>query len=149
MKSTIIKPFEKLTANELYDILKLRNEVFVVEQQCIYQDCDDKDKISYHIFIKDNEKIVAYLRVFKKSTSQNEISIGRVVVNPKYRGKGLAKKIMNEAIKFTVDKLKIKDIRISAQAYLIDFYKDFGFTVISEEYLEDGIPHVEMLYSLK
>jgi len=141
-----IKPFKKLTLDELYDILKLRDEVFVVEQHCFYQDCDDIDKEAHHLFYEDNSKIISYLRIYKKYASKDEVSIGRVAVKQEFRGKGLAKELMNEAIKFIENNLNINNIEISAQSYLIDFYKNLGFIVISEEYLDAGIPHVDMLY---
>lgn len=142
-----IKSFKNLTIDELYDILKLRDEVFVVEQRCFYQDCDDIDKDAHHVFCEDDSKIVSYLRIYKKYPTKNEVSIGRVVVAKDYRSRGLAKKIMHEAIEFILETLKIPNILISAQSYLIDFYKDFGFTVVSEEYLDAEIPHVDMFYS--
>lgn len=144
---TYIKSFSELDIYELYEILRLRNEVFVVEQKCPYQDCDEKDKASYHVFIKQNDKIIAYLRVINKGISYNEISIGRVVVDKFHRGKGYARDNMRTAIEFIENKLKENTIRISAQHYLLDFYKSLGFIEVSEVYLEDGIPHIEMLYN--
>lgn len=141
-----IKEFDKLTTIELYEILKLRTEVFIVEQNCIYQDCDGKDQESYHVFIEEKDKIVAYLRILKKNISYNEISIGRVLIEISNRGRGLARKLILKAIDFIENELNEKEIRISAQEYLLDFYKSIGFDVVSETYLEDGIAHVEMLY---
>ncbi|SHK53367.1 GNAT family N-acetyltransferase [Tepidibacter formicigenes] len=141
-----IKKFEELNVEEIYEILKARNEVFVVEQECAYQDCDDKDKNAYHLFMKENDTISAYLRVLEKGISYDEISIGRVLVNKNYRKKGLARQMMLNAIDFIENKLNEKSIRISAQEYLINFYKSLGFEQVSDTYLEDDIPHVEMLY---
>ncbi len=141
-----IKKFNELTVNELYEILKIRAEVFVVEQNCIYQDLDSKDKASYHLFLEDSEEIAAYLRILPKGISYPEIAIGRVLTKASYRKKGLAKEIMKKAIDYITDSLEEKKIRISAQLYLLEFYKDLGFEPISDIYLEDGIEHIEMLY---
>ncbi|MCM1989465.1 GNAT family N-acetyltransferase [Oceanirhabdus seepicola] len=141
-----MKKFSDLTVEELYGILKLRNEVFVVEQECIYQDCDNKDKNAYHLFVEENSEIIAYLRILEKGISYDEISIGRVVVAKEQRKKGLARKIMMKAIDFIQEELNEYEIRISAQEYLIDFYKSLGFEEVSEVYLEDSLPHKEMLY---
>ena len=141
-----IKTFEDLTTEELYEILKLRNEVFVVEQNCFYQDCDDKDKKAHHLFCEDKGQIVSYLRIYGKNPAKDEFSIGRVAVKQDYRGKGLARKMMNQAIEFIKNDLKTKTISISAQSYLIDFYETFGFTVTSKEYFDAGILHVDMMY---
>ena len=141
-----IKKFSELCCEEIYDILKIRNEVFIVEQQCIYEDCDGKDKNSYHIFAKENEEILVYCRILEKGISYNEISIGRVLTNKNYRGGGLAKQMMQSAIEFIENNLNEKSIRISAQEYLLNFYECLGFVQVSDVYLEDGIPHVEMVY---
>jgi Predicted acyltransferase len=141
-----IKKFDELNINELYEILKIRNNVFIVEQECPYLDCDGKDKSSYHIFCEEDGEIGAYLRVIEKGISFNEISIGRVLVNDKYRGKSLARKCMKMAIDFIENELKENSIRIEAQEYLTKFYKSLGFKEVSDIFLEDGIPHVEMLY---
>jgi len=141
-----MKKFNELTGGELYGILKLRNEVFVVEQECIYQDCDNKDKKSFHLFAEENGEIIAYLRILEKGISYNEISIGRVVVSKEQRKKGLARKMMIKAMNFINEELNECEIRISAQEYLINFYKSLGFKAVSEVYLEDSLPHKEMLY---
>ncbi|QUH30898.1 GNAT family N-acetyltransferase [Vallitalea guaymasensis] len=143
-----IKHFAELNTEEIYEILKLRNQVFVVEQKCIYQDCDDKDKIAYHLLGIEDGKIVAYLRILQKGVSYNEISIGRVLTDIDYRGRGLAREIMIKAIYFIKNNLKEKEIKISAQKYLTDFYKSLGFVINSNVYLEDGIPHVEMICNM-
>ncbi|WP_026896147.1 GNAT family N-acetyltransferase [Clostridiisalibacter paucivorans] len=140
-----IKKFSELTVEELYNILKIRNEVFVVEQQCVYQDCDGKDQESYHLVAMDNERVIGYLRIPNKNVSYMEVSIGRVLVTADVRGKGIAKDIMANAIDFIINELKENKIRISAQSYLEEFYESLGFIKVSKEYLEDGIPHIEML----
>ena len=141
-----IKKFDELTGQEVYEILKIRSEVFVIEQTCIYEDCDDKDKKSYHLFGVDNGQIVAYSRILEKGVSYDEISIGRVLTAKRHRRKGLGKVMMLNAIEFIEKHLKEKVIRISAQQYLLNFYSNLGFVKVSEMYLEDDIPHLEMLY---
>ena len=141
----MIKKFKELTNTELYQILQLRNKVFVVEQNCIYQDADGKDLDAYHIFMKENDQIIAYTRVFKPEDYFEKASIGRVVVDPKYRGKLLGKEIMQKSMDFVFNELNTDEILISAQVYLQKFYEDLGFKKISDEYLEDGIPHIKML----
>ncbi|MBD7911292.1 MULTISPECIES: GNAT family N-acetyltransferase [Clostridium] len=141
-----LKKISELTIEELYKILKLRSEVFVVEQQCVYQDCDGKDESSYHLYLEDKGEIVAYLRILPRKISYEEMSIGRVVVKKSYRGQSVASEMLKKAIEFIEEKLNQMEIRISAQAHLINFYGSFGFKAVTEEYLEDGIPHIEMLY---
>lgn len=141
-----IKKFKELKVDEIYAILRIRNEVFVIEQRCIYQDCDEKDQSAYHLFCKKDGKIAAYLRILEKGVSYNEISIGRVLVDSKYRGQGLAREILLKAIDFIEKDLNEKEIKISAQEYLVNFYKSLGFVITSDVYLEDGIPHIEMIY---
>ena len=141
-----LKKFNELNTEELYKILGLRSEVFVVEQDCVYLDCDNKDFKSYHLFLKDNDEIVAYLRVLEKGVSYDEISIGRVLVKESYRGKGISREMMIKAIDFIESDLKEDTIKIQAQAYLVDFYSSLGFKAVSKEYLEDNIPHIDMIY---
>lgn len=141
-----IKKFSELENNELYQILELRCEVFVVEQNCAYNDVDNKDQDAYHLLLEDNKKIVAGLRILKKGISYDQISIGRVVVSKEHRGLGIAKDMMLKAIEFIENDLNEKEIKISAQAYLIEFYKSIGFVEVSQVYLEDDIPHIDMLY---
>ena len=142
---TVVKKFSELSIEELYQILRLRSEVFVVEQDCVYQDLDNKDQISVHIFIKDKNEIVAYTRIFKSGDYYKNPSIGRVVVSKKNRGKELGKKIMISSIDYIQENLKSDKIELSAQKYLDKFYKDLGFYKIGEDYLEDGIPHQRMI----
>lgn len=141
-----IKKFEELKTEELYEILKIRSTVFVIEQQCIYQDVDDRDKRAYHLFAMENGKVVTYLRILGKGISYSEVSIGRVLIDNNYRGRGLARELMLKAIDFIENDLKEEIIRISAQEYLINFYRSLGFKIVSDVYLEDDIPHIEMLY---
>ena len=144
-----IKKFNELSTEEIYEILKVRNQVFIVEQNCPYEDCDDKDKNAYHLFLSDEGKIVAYIRILHKGVSYDEVSIGRVLVNWEYRGKNFGRELMVKGIDFIESKLKENSIRISGQEYLREFYKSLGFKEVSEVYLEDDIPHIEMLYKSK
>ena len=140
-----LKTFEQLTNTELYNILKARTEVFVVEQNCPYLEVDGKDVQSYHLFKEENGEIIAYLRILPPGVSYEELSIGRVLVKKEHRGKKLAQQIMDQALQFIHNELKEKTIKIQAQAYLHNFYASFGFKVISETYLDDNIPHIDML----
>ena len=139
------KHFSELTTNELYDILQLRSEIFVVEQDCIYNDLDGHDKDAIHLFLKKDSEIIAYSRLLKPGSRFSDYSIGRVVVKQSERGTGLGIQMMEEAKRFILTQWKAEKIKISAQKYLRKFYEDLGFEVISEEYLEDGIPHFGML----
>ena len=142
---TVVKNFDELTNYELYEILKLRSEIFVVEQNCVYLDLDGVDLNAYHVYLKDGDEIVAYLRVIDKGLRLEEVSLGRVI--SKYRRKGLGTKIMLEGIKVAKEKYGAKKIKIGAQAYAVPFYESVGFKVLPNgEYIEDGIPHVYMLY---
>ncbi len=137
--------FQDLTLQELYDILALRQEVFVIEQNCIYRDLDDKDQHSTHLLGKVNDKLVMYLRVLPENLSYpNAISIGRVVSSPSARGKGYAKAAMAQTFLHYKQTGKTAPIIISAQLYLKEFYSSFGFNAVGEPYDEDGIPHIEM-----
>ena len=140
-----IKRFEALTTNELYAILRLRSEVFVVEQDCVYQDLDDKDKKARHVIGWYDNTIVAYTRIFDVKLYFNEASIGRVVVDQKYRSKGFGIDIMNASINAIKKYYNQTQIKISAQTYLIKFYNNLGFKEQGKPYLEDGIPHTEMI----
>ena len=141
-----IKTFEELNTSELYSILRLRSEIFVVEQNCVYQDLDNKDLSAYHLMAIDNNETVAYLRILPKGVSYKEISIGRFVVKKDYRRKNLGLELLSKGLNFIEENLKEKEVRISAQVYVKELYKKAGFIEASEEYLEDDIPHVEMLY---
>ena len=141
---TFIKNFQDLSNTEIYQILRLRSEVFVVEQECIYQDIDNKDKKAVHIFLKEKNEIIAYSRVFKEKEYFENPSIGRVVVANKRRMYGVGKKIMNISIDYIKKNIKAKSIEISAQKYLKKFYSNLGFIQEGDEYLEDNIPHLRM-----
>lgn len=140
-----IKKFKKLTTQELYDILQLRSEVFVVEQDCVYQDIDNKDYLAYHVLgILDN-RIVAYARIFKSGDYFLKPSIGRIVVKKEFRKHKYGYQLVLNSIQFVEKNFKEISILISAQSYLTKFYNSLGFIQIGEEYLEDGIPHIKML----
>ena len=144
-----IKKFQELTVDETYNILKLRSEVFVVEQNCVYQDLDGKDDRAMHLFYKEENEMIAYTRIFQKGDYYPENpSIGRVVVSKKERGKEIGKSIMKESILYIKNNHNSKSIELSAQKYLDKFYKELGFYRVGEDYLEDGIPHQRMLYDL-
>ena len=141
----IIKTFSELTTEELYQILRLRSEVFVVEQDCVYQDIDNKDQISYHVLgLKENE-LVAYSRIFDSGDYFSKPSIGRILVKESERKFNYGHQLVDTSIQFILDNFKEKDILISAQTYLLKFYNSHGFIQEGKEYLEDGIPHVKML----
>ena len=143
-----MKEFKELTTEELYEILKLRAEVFVVEQNCPYQDLDDKDQSSYHLFLEDNGQIISVLRILPENIAYKEMAIGRLIVKKSYRGKGISRKMMARAMEFITDDLGKEKIRLSGQDYLSDFYQSLGFEKVSEMYLEDGIEHFEFLYEI-
>lgn len=142
----IFKTFRELSVNELYDLLKLRAEIFVVEQDCVYNDLDNFDKEAVHVLYVENNEIIATARLLQPGTRFADFSIGRVVVKKEKRGKGLGKALMNAAIDYCVANWKAEKIKISAQQYLQRFYGELGFVVITEMYLEDDIPHVGMVY---
>lgn len=144
----IQKKFEDLSISELYAILRLRTEVFVVEQNCVFQDMDNKDQKSEHLMGWIGNDLVAYVRILPPGLSYDEPSIGRVVSDPKYRGMGAGRALMEEAIKRTVDLYGEQPIRIGAQLYLNAFYHSLGFVNQGDIYLEDGIEHVEMIFGL-
>jgi|TARA_B110000908_G_scaffold169305_1_gene226166 ElaA protein len=145
MISWSIKSFDELNKNELYDLLKLRSEVFVVEQNCVYQDIDDKDIKGTHFFGQDGSDLIAYLRVMEVGVLYpNHMSIGRVVVKQTHRNKKLGNEILANAIDFCRKKFPKTPIKISAQTHLKSFYNQLGFEFKGEAYLEDGIPHCAM-----
>ncbi|HDR8183581.1 TPA: GNAT family N-acetyltransferase [Bacillus thuringiensis] len=140
-----LKKFDELTNIELYNLLKERTLVFVVEQNCPYPEVDGKDPFSYHLFKENNGEIIAYLRIVPAGVSYQEISIGRVFVKKEYRGQGIAEELLKKGLDFIQNELKEKTVKIQAQDYLRKFYSSFGFQTISETYLEDNIPHIDML----
>ncbi len=139
-----IKRFNELSLTELYNVLQLRSEVFVVEQNCVYQDIDGKDEKAIHLIGTFNNEIVAYVRIFKPGDYFEAASIGRVVVKQAYRNRKWGYDLMQEAIEVTKTVLNETNITISAQLYLKKFYENLGFVQTSEMYLEDDIPHIEM-----
>lgn len=140
-----IKTFDELDIYQLHDMLQLRSEVFVVEQDCVYQDIDGKDAKALHIIGVKAGKTVAYTRCFAPGIYFDEAAIGRVVVAKDERKYGYGHDIMKASIKAIESHYGIKKIKLSAQTYLIKFYKTHGFKTIGEEYLEDGIPHIAMI----
>ena len=140
-----IKTFENLSVNELYDILRLRSAIFVVEQNCVYLDPDGKDKLALHLFGEFNGKIMAYSRLFKAGISFDKSSIGRVVVDANYRDRKWGHDLMRESIAGIKSHFGESKITIGAQLYLKKFYESHGFVQTSEMYLEDDIPHIEMI----
>ncbi|RAJ17857.1 GNAT family N-acetyltransferase [Olleya aquimaris] len=145
MLNIIVKTFQELTTQELYDILQLRSEVFVVEQDCVYQDIDSKDQKALHVIGFKNNKVVAYTRLFKPGDYFKFSSIGRVVVAENERHHKYGNAIMKASIDAIKTYYKQTEIKISAQCYLKSFYNNLGFFEVGEEYLEDGIPHVAMI----
>jgi ElaA protein len=137
-------PFSELTASDLYAALQLRQRVFVVEQACAYLDADGDDPLAHHLLGWDGDRLVAYARVFRPGDKYAEASIGRVVSDPDARGQGHGRALFAEALRCTDALTSGAPIRLGAQAYLERFYAGFGFVRASDEYVEDGIPHVQM-----
>lgn len=140
-----VKKFSELELTELYDILQLRSEVFVVEQDCVYQDIDGKDAEALHIIGTRNSRIVAYTRCFKPGYYFEQASIGRVIVKQSERKYGFGHEIMKASVKAIEENYQTTNIKLSAQQYLTDFYESHGFQIVGEGYLEDGIPHIGMV----
>lgn len=141
----ICKPFDSLTVKELYAILKLRSEIFVVEQNCVFLDTDGKDLSCQHLMLYQNKELMAYARIVPAGLSFTEPSIGRIVSSHAARGKGFGKQLVSLAIANCQRLYGNKPIKIGAQLYLKSFYESFGFVVYGEEYLEDDIVHVDMI----
>lgn len=141
----VYKHFDQLTTTELYAILQLRSEVFVVEQNCVYQDIDGKDLKSTHLMAWHNDHLVAYTRLVPAGVSFTEASIGRVITSPFYRGLGIGITLLDKSIEQILATYQTNTIRIGAQLYLKKFYEGFGFVAEGDEFLEDGIPHIEMV----
>ncbi|RYY38768.1 MAG: GNAT family N-acetyltransferase [Chitinophagaceae bacterium] len=154
-----LKSFEQLTPSELYALLRLRSEVFVVEQNCVFLDMDNQDQDSYHLMGwgagADNEqeasgsRLLAYTRLVPPGQIYSEMSIGRVVTSPAARGTGAGRALMEESIRRCFALFGSGPIRIGAQQYLERFYASLGFVTVSDPYLEDGIPHVSMLRAVE
>ena len=138
------KTFDELSTQELYQILRLRSEVFVVEQNCVYQDIDNKDQKALHLFGIVEGEIIAYSRLFKPGDYFEFSSIGRVVVDEKHRDKNFGHELIDQSILEINRRFNVQNITISAQLYLKKFYESHGFVATSETYLEDDIPHIEM-----
>lgn len=141
----ICKPFQQLTPFELYAIIRLRNEVFVVEQNCVFQDADNKDQLCHHLAGYIHDDLVAYTRLVPPGVAYEEASIGRVVTSPAYRRIAAGKQLMQQSILICRQLFSTQRIQIGAQLYLKNFYESFGFQQIGEEYDEDGIIHIHML----
>ncbi len=144
MKNFRLVKMSDMTALEWHRVLALRAQVFVVEQNCAYQDPDGKDVVSYHLLMESGEELVAYARLVPPGVSYPEAAIGRVVTSQTVRGKGWGKALMEIAIAQIQKKFEVNEICISAQSYLLKFYNDLGFAAEGEEYLEDDIPHWKM-----
>lgn len=139
-----IQAFSQLSTENLYKIIKARIDVFVVEQDCPYPDCDDTDQIALHLWAEENGKVVCYCRIFPENLKYAETSIGRVLTTEKGRGRNLGRQMMKYAVETIENRFHTPKIRISAQDYLIPFYQEFGFVPTDKKYLEDNLPHTEM-----
>ncbi|MDY7394670.1 GNAT family N-acetyltransferase [Aureibaculum sp. 2210JD6-5] len=140
-----LKTFNELSLEEFHSILKLRIDIFVVEQNCPYPELDNKDQIAYHCFCKENNDVIAYTRIFKPGDYYNEAAFGRVVVHQNFRKQHLGRELISKTITETYKLFGKTPIKIGGQVYLKKFYESFGFQQVGEEYLEDGIPHVYMV----
>lgn len=140
----MIRKFNDLTIDELYAILQLRSEVFVVEQNCVYHDPDGKDQYAWHLMGLEDGKLLAYTRIFGAGIAYSDPSIGRVVTSPSKRGSGLGRELMEKSIEHCEELFGKTSITLGAQLYLRKFYESLGFIASGEEYVEDGIPHVTM-----
>ncbi len=143
----ILKKFEELSTDELYAILQLRNEVFVVEQNCVFQDADNKDQAAFHFTGWEIKKLFAYTRIIPPGEAYPEPAIGRVVISPAARGGGSGKELMLRSIQAIRRLFGQVPVKIGAQLYLQEFYSSFGFRQTGAIYLEDGIEHIEMTLS--
>lgn len=145
----ILRKFDELDVHSLYEVLKLRADVFVVEQNCVYPDLDTYDQQSLHLTASHQGEIVAYCRILPPGVNYDYCSIGRVIVKASARGQGIAKELMEEAIKQAELAWQVETIQICAQSHLQKFYGSLGFESISDEFDEDGIPHVYMIRNNK
>lgn len=144
-----VKTFDELTTAELYNILQERVDVFVVEQKCIYRELDGFDQSSYHFYASDEDEIIAYTRILLPGTAYDNLSVGRVMVKEQYRGRGLATELVTRTLEFIRMELKETIIMLQAQEHLLPFYTSFGFRQVSEVYLDEGIPHADMILQMK
>lgn len=142
-----VKTFQELTADELYELLRLRAEVFVVEQTCVYQDLDGRDQAALHLLLREGEELQAYARVLPAGTAFPTAGLGRVCTRS--RGRGLGRAVVAAGIRAAREKLGAEEITIEAQSYVRGLYESFGFRQSSEEFLEDGIPHIQMKWKLQ
>lgn len=140
-----ILTFNELSINTLYEILRLRNEVFVLEQNCAYQDVDGKDRQAVHVLGWINNTLMAYARCFAPGDYFNDAAIGRILIKENFRQKGYGHQLTKAAIDASIKNFNVDRIKISAQTHLMDFYKNHGFEAIGESYLEDDIPHIAMI----
>ncbi len=144
-----VKSFQELSLEEFHDIIALRIQIFIIEQNCPYQEVDGKDKLAHHLFFKnETDEIIAVTRILPQGISYEEVAIGRVVVHEDYRGTGLGSQLMSDSMNFVRDKYGEVPVRLSAQKHLENYYGNHGFKSTGKEYLEDGIPHVEMLCNI-
>lgn len=140
----VVKGFAELSNEDLYEIMQLRVSVFVVEHACPYQELDGKDQEALHVYYRDGEGVQAYLRILKPGVSFQEAALGRVLT--RQRGTGLGGQILREGIRLAGERFHARALRIEAQTYAKGFYEKAGFRQVSEEFLEDGIPHIQMLW---
>ncbi|MBC2838192.1 GNAT family N-acetyltransferase [Robiginitalea sp. SC105] len=138
--------FEQLSARQVYEVLRLRAEIFVVEQECAYCDPDGMDEKAYHLLGYEGGRLAAYTRIFPPGQYLEQASIGRVAVHHSYRGRGFGREIMQASLEAVVNEIGSREVVISAQVYLVRFYNELGFTASGAEYLEDGIPHIKMYW---
>lgn len=138
----VCKFFDELTTQELYELLRVRCAVFVVEQNCTYQDLDGRDQSCMHVYLEENGKIIAYLRAFDKAGEPGTVQLGRVLTMERSRGYGAM--ILNEGIRLCRERMQAEHICLEAQCYAVGYYEKAGFRICSEEFLDDGIPHVWM-----
>ena len=143
--SWILRPFDRLSGGEIYNVLRLRSKVFVVEQQCLYLDMDDRDQEAFHLLGTQDGSLVAYARLVAPGAYYRESAIGRIVTAPEVRGMGIGKLLVKESLEIARRLYGDGTVRIGAQRHLEDFYAGFGFRADGEPFIEDGIPHVEMV----
>lgn len=142
-----VQAYTELNLDDFHDIIALRIKIFVIEQDCPYQDLDGNDKLAFHLYFKDEKnQIVAATRILPQNIAYDEVSIGRVVVDKSSRGTGLGHELMEQSMVFVQSQFGAADVRLSAQKHLENYYEKHGFKSTGKEYLEDGIPHVEMLF---